>query len=108
MEQTELTYQQKINIMDHLGDVYRSSRRRVKLAQDSNSRYVSETLLDDYETIKMLESVLNDCTENTRMIIRNGFFETRRKDWYVTYCTQSSYYRRRKKAVEEYLHGLQF
>lgn len=108
MENTELTYQQKLNIMYHLGDVYRSSMRRIKLAEDSSSRYVNKTMQDDLDTITMLESVLNDCTENTRMIIRKGFFENLRKDWYVTYCTRSSYYRRRKKAVDEYLHGLKF
>lgn len=107
MNDTGLTWQQKLNIMNHLGDAYRSSLRRIDLAEDSRFHYVSEGISGDYAMKVLMERTLADCSANTRLITQNDFLEVKDRRWYTGYFSQSRYYRLRKKAVDEFLHCLE-
>lgn len=107
MANKELTYQQKINLMNQIGDAYRGCVRRIDLAENSGITCVSERISDDYAFRNYLERALQDCTKDTQLITVNDFLEIHERTWYLRYFSQSSYYRHRKKAVDEYLHCLE-
>ena len=106
MAETELTYQQKINLMNHIGDAYRGSLRRIDLAESAVSSYPAERIQDDYAMKTLMERCLRDCSRDTQLITRRDFLEISEKHWYLLYFSQSKYYRLRKKAVDEFLHCL--
>lgn len=106
MRNTEMTWHQKINLMNHIGDAYRGSLRRIDLAEKHGARYSSDTIADDYALRAYVERALKDCSSQTQLIATRDFLEVSERSWYRLYFSQSSYYRLRRKAVDEYLHNL--
>ncbi|MBE6110624.1 MAG: hypothetical protein E7194_09430 [Erysipelotrichaceae bacterium] len=107
MSHTELTYHQKVNLMNQIGDAYRGCLRRIDLAESSGISCVNEKIKDDYAFRNYVERALRDCSKDTQLIAVHDFLEVHERSWYHAYFSQSSYYRRRKKAVDEYLHCLE-
>ena len=106
MQNTEMTWHQKVNLMNHIGDAYRGSLRRIDLAEKHGAAYSSGAIADDYALRTYVERALKDCSSQTRLITTRDFLEVNDPHWYRLYFSQSSYYRARRKAVDEYLHNL--
>ena len=106
MTENTLTWQQKLNLMYRIGDVYRSSRRRLDIEAAAGRSIRTEALRDDLEMKMLMERTLADCCPNTRLITTKDFLEIPRKGWYRMYFSQSQYYRLKHKAVDEFLHCL--
>lgn len=106
MQSTEMTWHQKVNLMNHIGDAYRGSKRRIDLAEKHGARFSSKAIEDDYALRSCVERALKDCSRQTQLITTRDFLEVNDRHWYRLYFSQSSYYRLRRKAVDEYLHNL--
>lgn len=107
MTENPLTWQQKLNIMRRIGDLYRTSVRRLDIEQAAGRSIATEALRDDFELKMMMDRTLADCSRTTRLITTRDFLEIPQKGWYRLYFSRSQYYRLRHRAVDEFLHCLQ-
>jgi hypothetical protein len=102
MKDEPLTYKQKLNIMQKLGDLYRTALRRIDMSELSGGM-TPASIRDDINMKNLMERTLKDCSADTKLIAGKDFLEISDKKWYATYYSQSAYYRKKKKAVEEFL-----
>lgn len=106
MNLNEMTYQQKRSIVREIGDAYQRSLRRIEITEHSGSKYQHEILKDDYEMKWFLERALRDCSEESVRILTNDYLKKSDKYWYLNYYATSSYYRLKRKAIDEFLHSI--
>lgn len=104
MKKDELSTKQFQCIVDHISDVYISSKRDVDIYNMGNTMLIGEP---NYQLKKgfvdMVDRYLEDCTQDTRLIIRKDFLEKHDNLWYLEFFSKSTYYAKKKRAMKEFL-----
>lgn len=103
----DFTSKQKRNIVSTIGDRYRVCMRRMESLEAQNAVSLNmKDYRDAQEYVNDINRTLLDCTSDTKLIIRKEFLCVSEPGWYQEYFSRNTYYRLRKKAVEEFLNQL--
>lgn len=101
------TNRQLRNIANVICEHYRLCRRKMESLEKQNAVALN---MDDYRDalnyVTTIDRTLQDCSNDTRLIITQGFLNNGDPGWYDSYYSRNTYYRLRKKAVSEFLNGL--
>lgn len=101
------TTKQKKNIADLIGTNYRTCMRKIDSARmGGHVVWTDDDYRDCEEYVRTIERVLQDCSCETRFIIRNGILQIPEPGWYEEVYSKNTFYRLRKKAIEEFLNCL--
>lgn len=100
----ELTNKQLRNVANTIGDRYRIAVRQMEsMESDRTVSLNMQEYKDAADYVKEIDRTLDDCTEDTRLIIRKECLSMSESGWYENYYSRNTYYRLRKKAVIEFL-----
>lgn len=100
MEQlSTLSYQEKEQLLHHLGRIYRKGRFQAAIAC---SGMVEDQEGDDQdmELTARIRLLLQQMDRRFALILLNDFFELKQGDWWKPHFSKSSYYRYKKAAVD--------
>ena len=101
------TNRQVRNIASVIGEHYRLCRRRMESLEKQNAVSLNmEAYQDAMNYVSTIDRTLRDCSNDTKLIITQGFLNNSDPGWYDSYYSRNTYYRLRKKAVSEFLNGL--
>lgn len=96
----------EVNIR-YIGSIYKRSRKRMDIYEFQNCvKENQEAYSCDQGLVHLIDRTLQDCSAETKCIIRKEYLETNPTDWYTEYFAKSSYYRLKKLALEEFMHCL--
>ncbi|MGM9941751.1 MAG: MG284/MPN403 family protein [Bulleidia sp.] len=88
---------------------YRQSLRKMESLEAQNAVAMNlKEYNDAAEYVQRVDRALQDCSSDTRFIIRNGFLKNSESKWYMNYFSRNTFYRLRRKAVSEFLTTLDF
>ena len=100
-------YAEKRKIIKYIGDIYLKAQKRVDVLHFNNCIEENWAVYDnDTQLIHLIDRTLLDCSNDTKNIIRHDYLEVSNSHWYESYYSRSSYYRLKKKAIEEFLNNL--
>lgn len=105
VELKTLSYDEKVQLLTHLGSVYRKGCVQASLClqgmvEDCDMNY-SEMELSS--KIKLILRRL--CKEDANILI-NDFFEIKKSNWWYELYSRSTYYRAKSCAMDEFLRCL--
>ena len=101
------TNKQLRNIANVIGEHYRLSKRQMESLENQNDVATNMELYKNaLDYVRTVDRTLQDCSNDTRLIIRHGFLNNSEPGWYGSYYSRNTYYRLRKKAISEFLNGL--
>ena len=108
MDTRNYTYQQLKTILSYLGRSYRISKRRIAIISENNKVEENHRVYDDdNQYVRIIDNALKACSNNTQIIIKHDYLYEAEPYWYRKYYARSSYYRYKRKAVEEFLNHLE-
>jgi hypothetical protein len=99
-------YQTQKKLLQFMGDTYIASKKRIDLYEFSGARGNDPSYLNDIAYVHSIDRTLQDCSNDTKNIIRHDFLEKSETGWYRVFYNPSSYYRLKRRAVEEFMHCL--
>ncbi len=101
-------YEQNKIIARYVGKEYQRSKQRMAIMEYAeNGKRNSKQYKDDAAYVYAIDRVLNDCQRSTRNIIMHEYLTSEDDtNWYLDYYSRTTYYRMKKKAVEEFVHCL--
>ena len=95
------------NLTRKIGETYRYCKKQIDYFEYAGCVRENQKVYDDNRAlIKLVDLSLENCTQTTRQIIRRQYLEISDTEWYRDYYSSSTYYRLRRKAVEEFLNSL--
>ncbi len=98
------SYEENKKIMKHIGDIYKKAKKRVDVFHFNNCIEENWAVYDaDRQLIHLIERTLRDCNSDTKNIIQHDYLRVSHSRWYEPYYSRTSYYRLKKKAIEEFL-----
>lgn len=101
------TYEEMKGIMKYIGKIYKRAKKRVDVLHFNNCIEENWPVYDnDTQLIHLIDRTLLDCSNDTKNIIRHDYLQLSNPHWYESYYSRSSYYRLKKKAIEEFLGSL--
>lgn len=101
------TTRQKKNIAEVIGFHYRKSLRQIEtIASDGGIISDQNAYEDAIRYVNTVDRALKDCSNETKFIIRNGILIIPEPGWYEEVYSKNTFYRLRKKAIEEFLNCL--
>ena len=104
MGEMKRDYETQKNMLRYIGDMYRRSRREIDCCRFDS--VMPAGLANDRQLVYLIDRALEDCSNDTKLIIRNDFLKKSEPQWYRNYYNATTYYRRRRRAVEEFMHCL--
>lgn len=103
----DFTPEQYELISKTVADTYRGCMKRINYMEYMACIHENQKEYDDDRTlVKIVDFCMENCSKETQLIIRNEFLQEPEKGWFLNYFTRSSYYRIRKKAVQEFAKNL--
>lgn len=93
-------------MMAYLARNYRRCLMRLDLCRMEGISEARLTYNADHSYVCLIERALADCSPSTRQIINEEFLHKTDKDWYLGYWSRTTFYRKRKEAIGEFLHCL--
>ena len=99
-------YQTKKELVKFMGDAYMASKKRIDIYEFTDNKGNDPGYLNDLEYVFRIDRVLQDCSDDTKKIIRHDFLQRSEAGWYKSLYSPSSYYRLKRRAVEEFMHCL--
>lgn len=106
MKKDELEYRSKEIILLELASIYKKYKFRIDLNDNYYSIKEGEPIESYYRYVRVIDLIISKLSSDTKIIILNDFFEDRDNKWYLEYFTKSTYYRLKKKAVNEFINCL--
>lgn len=103
MVSRELKFEDKKIVLEKLSECYLKSLRRIEIYEYQGIKEESTQYHADLIMIEMIEIMLNACSENTQIIIKNEYLNHKRHEWYLDYYSRSNYYRLKKQAISEFI-----
>ena len=105
--QKDMTDSAKRKVAEYIGSVYRRSRKRMDVMIHSGGVEESaEQYHTDANMVYLVDRALQDCSKDTRFIIRRELLQIPEPFWYEEYYSRTTYYRLRKQAIDEFLNSL--
>ena len=102
-----LTEEGKEKICIYIGKIYMRARRRIDIYEIARCVRENQKCYDnDQQFVRMIDRSLEDCTPDTRKIIRKEFLEMQNTLWYMDFYSKSTYYRLRRRAIDEIIQCL--
>lgn len=100
-----LTFEEKEQLVLHLGRVYRKGRFQAAL---SFAGMVEDSAADDedMEVASKIRMILRRMDRKLALILLNDYFEIKEGDWWKGQFSRSTYYRYKCAAMDLLLHGL--
>ena len=106
---TDVELEEKEKLASYIGKVYKGARKRKDIIEYADCVRENQIAYDrDQRMIRIVDRVLEDCTPETRLIIRKEFLESSSAQWYLDYFSKTTYYRLRRKAVAEFYKAMNF
>ncbi len=100
----KLTHEQEQAIMTYLGQIYRKASTILKLYDENGSCRRGDAAYDNqYELVEIIDGVLKACSPSSQLIIENEYLKNHEPKWFISYYAESTYYRYRSAAVNEFL-----
>ena len=101
---SQFNSRQLCRITARIATPYRLSLRTMESLESQKAVARNRQDYDDAaEYVHTVDRALQDCSSDTRFIIRNGFLKNNEPDWYMSFYTRNTFYRLRKKAMTEFL-----
>ncbi|MCR8966486.1 MG284/MPN403 family protein [Mycoplasma zalophidermidis] len=95
-----LTNQQRYNAVKSLA-LLDKANKKAQLKMTLNNR-VKNTEINNYSKFDQTIEMLN---KNSKLIIENEFvIKNQDKEWYDMHFSRTTYYKKRRKAIEEFLY----
>lgn len=98
-------YQTQKKLVEFIGNAYMASRKRIDIYEFSGV-HNDPGYLNDIAYVHSIERTLQDCSNDTKQIITRDFLQRSETGWYKNFYSSSSYYRLKRRAVEEFMHCL--
>ncbi len=101
-----LTNREKEIILKQLVSCYNQSKKRSSFCNiiKNNDRRIEH----DVRYVQYIDAMIDYCTPESQKILKNEYFEPVVKVWSNEYYSRSTWYRLKKKAVEEFIDCLEF
>lgn len=108
-------FKSKERVLEFIGDTYHRTKVQMELESyhpiSGEDSVPTLQLDDDYfrnrdGLVHLIDTRLADCSEDTKLIIRNDFLDRKGAGWWKKFFTKSAYSYRKKNAVEEFIHHL--
>ena len=95
-------------VISSIAKVYRQAKKYMDLSAYSGYIRERQTEYDESRSIiALVNRSLQDCSRYTQLIIRKEYLENNKQEqWYLEYYSKTTYYRMRKKAMEEFLENM--
>ena len=107
MKEKKRTYEEEKKMLEFLGESYRLAGRRSALMETEDCVGENRRIYDnDVRMIHHIDRCLQDCTKSAQLIIRMEFLEKSEKSWWQDTYSETTFYRLKKRAVEEFMHCL--
>lgn len=105
--QNQMTESTKRKLAEYIGNAYMRSRKRMDVMLNTGG--VEENPRQyhtDADLVYLVDRALQDCSKDTRKIIRNEYLQKADAYWYEEFYSRSTYYRLKRYAVNEFLKSL--
>ncbi len=103
----ESTYTKNKTIAKYIGKEYQRAKQRMDILEFSNSvERNAEVYHRDMTFVHTIDRLLFDCSRTTRLIVQHEFLANDEAEWFLDYYSRSTYYRMKRKAVEEFVNCL--
>lgn len=100
----EMDYRSQCSMLRYIGEVYQRAKKRLDLADYENTVMEKTALYEsDSAFVFLIDRTLQDCSKDTRLIIRNEYLSFSHKEWYRGFYSESTFYRLKRKAVHEFI-----
>lgn len=99
----QLQFEDKKIILQKLSECYLKSHRRIEIYKYQGVCEESTQYQADCALLQMIQITLDACSEHTKMIIKNEYFNLKKHEWYLEYYSRSSFYRLKKQAIIEFI-----
>lgn len=97
-----LSYQDKEQLLMHLGRVYRKGRFQAEIAMKGIVEDCSAND-QDMELAAKIRLLLQQMDRRLALILLNDFFELKQGDWWKQHFAKTTYYRYKKVAIDHIL-----
>ncbi|MBR3357541.1 MAG: hypothetical protein IKG46_06890 [Solobacterium sp.] len=101
-----MTDSAKRKVAEYIGSVYRRSRKRMDVMLHSGVEESTAQYHTDADMVYLVDRALEDCSKDTRFIIRRELLQKPDPYWYEEFYSRTTYYRLRKQAIDEFLDSL--
>ena len=102
-----LSDKDKEKVVKYIGDIYRKSKKRIDVFEFQNAVNENRAIYEsDRSLVQLVDRTLEDCSKDTRIIIRYSYLENTDPHWYLNYYARTTYYRYRKEAINEFINCL--
>ena len=107
MSLDNLSYEEEKKIVKYLGSIYQNSKKRMDILSYSGRVCENEpSYQNDLEYVRTINRILSDCSRDTRYIIMREYLMNSESDWYLDVYSRGTYYRLKKRAVNEFIRCL--
>ena len=102
-----MTESAKRKVAERIGALYRKSLKHMDIMSNTDCiREGTAVFRSEADLVYLVDRALQDCSRDTRFIIRNDYLKVSDPYWYEEFYSRSTYYRLKKEAISEFLESL--
>ncbi len=102
-EKTEKDWEVDQATMKYIGERYRRTKLRNDFEEIEGVKEHRKYYDQECTFIARVDRCLQECTRTTRLVIQEGYLKPHEEDWYLDYWCRTTYYRKKRLAIEEFL-----